>query len=188
MAAVRLLDIVASKKLHRKPLTYIAALGLAGAIFIPLIFFITLFIILGAASTIYKSHFNIGLDLELQSFFTVAAGQMFGPGPGAFVGFFSVLLGHFMNLMFMGNPILSLVYASSFALLGLLSASVPLGILLVFCTAYVLANDLMFVVLGSMLGANPARLIVAAVIHPIFVCIVLGRILIPIISVVRGAS
>ncbi|MEK6968310.1 MAG: hypothetical protein AABX51_06780 [Nanoarchaeota archaeon] len=152
----------------------------------PVVVVLFIFILIGSVSTIYKSRLNIGLDLELQSFFTIAAGAIYGPNAGVAVGFFSVIIGHALNLMFFSNPILSIIYAASFAFLGMLSAQLPANALVIVAAVYIIANDIIFIFLGSMMGANPGRLIFSAVVHPVFVFVLLSRLLIPFVKVMGG--
>jgi len=162
------------------------AILILGFIIFPKLTILALFIFIGAASTFYKAFFNFGLDFELQSFFAISAGVIFGPTEGLIVGFFSVIAGHCLNLMFFSNPILSLTYAISFGVLGMISATLPLGAIVFICMIYVIANDLLFIVLGSMMGANTGRLIVSAIIHAPYTFFLFSRILIPFVKMVGG--
>lgn len=171
---------------NRKKFLLLLAPALVLLILKPIFLVLGLFIAIGSLSTIYKSRINVGLDLELQSFFTIAAGMIYGPQAGLIVGFLSVIIGHSLNLMFFSNPILSTIYASSFAFLGMISASTPIGIIVLVAVAYIIANDIIFVLLGTMMGANTGRLIVTAILHPIYVFIIYSRLLVPFVRVARG--
>lgn len=157
------------------------------AVFKPVFFVLTLFVILGAFSTIYKIIFNIGFDLELQSFFTILAGVLFGPKAGMLVGLLSVLIGHSINFMLVRNLILSGIYAISFAILGLIAGVSSLNHIVLIGTMYILANDVLFIFLGTMFGAPLGRMILAAIIHPIFVYMALSKVLIPVLGMFGGA-
>lgn len=152
----------------------------------PIMFVLILFVAAGAVSTLYKIALNIGLDFELQSFFTVAAGTIYGTKAGFIVGITSVLLAHSINFMLFRNVFLSCIYAISFGILGMLSAAVPFNFVIMASTIYVLANDLLFVFLGTAFGANPAKLIFAAGVHAPFVYIVLSRALMPTVKLFGG--
>ncbi|MBI4438320.1 hypothetical protein HY640_00135 [Candidatus Woesearchaeota archaeon] len=146
----------------------------------PVMFLLAVFVLLAALSTLYKTFINVGIDLELQSFFTIAAGYAFGSKAGMFVGFLSVLLAHMLNFMFFRNPILSLIYAVSFAGLGAL-ASISGNHVVIAGTMYVLAVDVAFIFLGTALGAPAIRLVIAAITHPFFVYLVLSTGLMPLV-------
>ncbi len=169
-------------KAHALALSGLFLLFIFLAVTKPLFFILAIFIALGAISTTYKNVLNIGIDFELQSLVTVISGAVYGPTAGVAVGFLSVLIGHVLNFMFLRNPILSLIYAGSFAVLGLISAITPSANLVQVGTIYVLANDIIFVFLGSAFGAPVIRLVIAAIVHPSFVYFLFSSILIPLVN------
>ncbi|MBI2144541.1 hypothetical protein HYU17_05335 [Candidatus Woesearchaeota archaeon] len=182
------LSSVSSLIKKHKVLSGLVCTSLLLAVFKPVFFVLTIFIVLGALSTVYKIAFNVGFDFELQSFFTVAAGNLFGPKAGIIVGLLSVLLGHSINFMLFRNALLSGIYAISFALLGLLAAVVPLNYLVMAGTAYVFANDVLFIFLGTMFGAPTGKLLLAAIVHPFLVYFLLSKILMPLLNLFGGKS
>ena len=179
-------DVILKEISKKRKFLFILSSALILFFLKPALLILGIFIAIGAISTVYKSRLNIGLDLELQSFFTIASGAIYGPAAGMIVGFLSVLIGHSLNLMFFSNPILSIIYATSFAFLGMISAGTSAGTLVIVAIIYIIANDVIFIFLGSLMGANPGRLIFSAIVHPIFVFILLSRLLIPFIRVMGG--
>lgn len=171
-------------KINFKKTLIIGAIAIAAAIMFKSFLIMLLLIIVSAASTFYKRWLTIDLDFELCTFAALVAGAAYGPAAGFFVGAAGTFIGLIINLQFFRNVIFSVIRTVSIALIGLFAGLIGTQHMIVYAILATILFDIIFCLLASTMGGNPANLGIYMITHVLIVYGLLRAFFHPVVSLI----